>query len=200
MARATLNQFFNWGTLYFQRFRSVSSWCTMVACKQTWCWRRSLVTSILDSRQQEVVRDPGWYLNIHKKTSKPASRVTHFLQQHHAYSNKATPPYRATLFGIHFHSNCHSHFIKPPWSISKYTLNICSFAQRSGVLTPHQGKLLLQQRGTMREKHKSSEYRAVELSSRIYICNTTPHLSSTNIAEEGAKGLWGGRGSGSLLW
>ena len=34
-----------------------------------------------------------------KKTSKPTSTLTHFLQQSHTHSNKATPPNRATSCG-----------------------------------------------------------------------------------------------------
>ena len=60
---------------------------------------------ILTHRQQEVVWDTGCDLSRYE-TSKPASTVTHFLQQDQTYSNKATPN-NISPFGGHFLSKHH---------------------------------------------------------------------------------------------
>ena len=78
----------------------MSSWWDMVTCRQTWCWRGSCILH----RQQEVISLIGYSMSI-CETSKPASAMTHFLQQDHIYSKKATFPNTATPFGGHFLSN-----------------------------------------------------------------------------------------------
>ena len=56
-----------------------------------------LKVSPTSCRQQEVNYLTGHGLSIYEP-SKPASTVTHFLQDH-TYSDKATPPNGATLWG-----------------------------------------------------------------------------------------------------
>ena len=78
----------------------------MVACRQTWCWRRNWEFYILTHRQQKRLCI-GCSLSRYE-ASKPTPTVTHFFQQGHIYSNKVTPPYNVTPFGGHLLSNHHS--------------------------------------------------------------------------------------------
>jgi hypothetical protein len=53
---------------------------------------------LISRQEKETV--PHWVELEHTyEISKPTSRVTHFFQQGHTYSNKAIPPNRATSYG-----------------------------------------------------------------------------------------------------
>ena len=96
-------------SLTVQRFSPLSSWWEMALGRQTMCWRGSSEFYIL-LRRQEVISDSGHDLSVYE-TSKPTSIVTHFLQQDHTYTIKATPSINATPSGGHFLSNHHTHII-----------------------------------------------------------------------------------------
>lgn len=62
-------------------------------------------TSWSQGNQEETTSSLHW-AGLKHRTSKPTSPVTHFLQQSHTYSNKATPPDNVTSHG--------PHIFKPP--------------------------------------------------------------------------------------
>ena len=72
-------------------------------CRQTWCWRGNCILH----RQQEMISLFEHSMSI-CQTPKPASTMTHFLQQDHIYFKKATFPNSASPFGGHFLSNYHT--------------------------------------------------------------------------------------------
>jgi hypothetical protein len=58
----------------------------MAVSRQTWCWRGAKnSTSPYEGSQKTV------FQAARRRVSKPAPTVTHFFQQGHTYSNKATP-------------------------------------------------------------------------------------------------------------
>ena len=88
----------------------------MAVCRQTWCWRSREFYILIHRQPKETVCQTGHSLSIYE-TSEPTSIVTHFLQQGHAYSNKATPPYSATPFepSIQTHESMGPHPFNLPY-------------------------------------------------------------------------------------
>jgi hypothetical protein len=80
------------GLAYSLRFSPLSSWW------EAWFWK-SWEFYILTQRHVGVGSLPQWLELGHWETSKPTYTVTHFLEQGHTYSNKATLPISTTSFG-----------------------------------------------------------------------------------------------------
>jgi hypothetical protein len=81
----------------------------MVACRKIRCWTRSWEFYFLIHRQQEIER--------HRQDlrSQCPSLLTHFLQQNHTYSIKATPSNSVSPYGssIQTHESEGSFLFKP---------------------------------------------------------------------------------------
>jgi hypothetical protein len=89
----------------------------MVACRQTWCWRRSweFYIWIAGSRKKQL---SFWDLKA----------VIHFPQQGHTHSNKATPPNMGLwgLFSFKHHSRWHSDLkvVRPQWCVDVLWISV----------------------------------------------------------------------------
>jgi hypothetical protein len=77
----------------------------------------------------------GWSLSIYD-TSKPTSIVSHFLQQGHSYSNKATPPNSATLYepSIQIHESMRAIAIQTTSLLSLLLLFIKKKKKKAGQI------------------------------------------------------------------
>jgi hypothetical protein len=81
---------FNWGCLTVQRFSPFYFMVGgLVACMQTWCWRKSWEFYIQSAGSRKRTEA---HLKAHPI-------LTHYLQQSHIYSNKTTTPNIATPCG-----------------------------------------------------------------------------------------------------
>ena len=83
-------------------------------------------------KQEEGLCLTGHGLSIYK-SSKPASTVTHFLQQDHTYSNKATPPNSATPLEGYSLSNYHGqHLVLMQQKRNTSVIITCSHSVSTG--------------------------------------------------------------------